>query len=96
MSHKAAGVSTGCFSSLQSEAKFLICVYDRFCLFGLFTMFESAVFGFLPKGASKGATFVTLFGISLMLCITLATIVDISSDDHSGCIVLTPSFRVIV
>ena len=92
----AAGVSTGCLSSLRSSAKFLNCLYDRFCLLGFVTMFESAVFGFLLKCASIGAILVILFGMSLILCFMLATIVDMSSDDHSGSIVITPSFRYIV
>ena len=68
MSHIAAGVNTGCFTNLQSEAKFFTCFYDKFCLFGFVTLFERAVFGFLPKCASNVANLVTPFGISLMIC----------------------------
>ena len=69
MSHIAVGVITGCFSSLRSEAFFFIFVYDSFCFFGFGTMFESAVFGFLPKCASKGV----IFSLSLgsVLCFVL-------------------------
>ena len=59
-------------------------------------MFDCAVFGFLPKCASIGAILVILFGMSLILCIMFAMIVDLSSEDHSGSIVITPSFRFIV
>ena len=67
------------------------------CLLGFVTMFESgAVLGFLPKCAINGAIFVTLFGISLIICIMFATIVEMSSDDQRGSIVITPSLRFIV
>ena len=65
-------------------------------LIGFVTVFESAVFGFLPKWASNGAFLVIPFGMSLILCIMLATIVDMSSDDYSGSIVITPCFCFIV
>ena len=67
MFYMAAGVSTGCFSSLRAEAKFFICLYDKLCLLGFVSIFESAVFGFLPKCALNGAIFVTVFGMSLLL-----------------------------
>ena len=71
-------------------------MHDKLCSFGFVTMFVSAVFGFLPMCASKSAIIVTQFGISLMLCIILATIVDMSSDDHSGSSDITPSLRFMV
>ena len=92
MSLIAARISTGCFSSLRSDAKFLIYFYVMLCLLGFDTMHQSAVFGFLPKCASKGAIFVTL----LMLCIMSATIVDMSSDDHSWSNFITPSLRFMI
>ena len=65
-SQMAAGDKTGCLSSLRSEAKILIFLYDKLCLLGFVTMFDNAVFGFLPKCASNGVIYVILFGMSLM------------------------------
>ena len=56
MSHMAAGDKTGCLSSLRSEAKFFMFLYNKLCLVGFVTMFDSAEFGFLPKCASKDVT----------------------------------------
>ena len=69
MSHIPAGDNTGCFSNLRSEAKFFICLYDKFCLVGFVTMFESAEFGFLPKCASNGA--IPVICLELILCFVL-------------------------
>ena len=91
-----AGVSTGCLSSLRSSAKFFNCLYDRFCLLDFVTMFVSEVFGFLLKCAYNGAILVILFGMSLIHGFMFATIVDMSSDDHSGSFFITPSFCFIV
>ena len=37
-------------------------LYDKLCLVGFVTMFDSAVFGFVPKCASNGVILVILFG----------------------------------
>ena len=54
MSQMAAGDKTSCLSSLRSEAKFFMFLYDKLWLV---SMFDSAVFGFLAKCASKGVIF---------------------------------------
>ena len=66
MSHMVAGDKTGSLSSLRSEANFFMFLYDKLCLVGFVTMFDSAVFGFLPQCASNDVIFVILFGMSLM------------------------------
>ena len=95
MSFIAARISTGCFSSLRSDAKFLIFLYVMLCLLVFDTMHESAVFGFLRNVLQK-VLFLLLFGISLMLYILSASIIDMSSDDHSWSNFITPSLRFMV
>ena len=70
-------------------------LYDRLHLFGFVTLFEGAVFGFLPKCASNGVIFMVLFGISLMFWTIFAIIVVMSSDDRSVSSAITPNLRLI-
>ena len=96
MSRMAAGVTTVCFSIFLSEANFLMSLYDKFCLFGFVTIFEKALFRFLPKCASNVVVFVTLFGVSLIFWTMFAITVVISSNGHNGPIAIMPNLHFIV
>ena len=83
-SHIISLGSAGCRRVSWSEANLFICLYESRLFDGLVIMFDSSVFGGLPKCASNGFIFVVAFGISLMDSIILATIVARSDVDIMG------------
>ena len=72
--HSSSLVRASCLRSLLSKQRSLSFLYDRLSSDGWVTIFESSVFGFLPKCASNGVVLVVLLGISRIFSMMLASL----------------------
>ena len=82
--HISSCVSTSWRRSCLFKHLILSFLYDRFLADGLVNIFDNSLFGFLPKCASNGATFVVLLGLRRMFSITFAILELKVSELHMG------------